>query len=227
MLGPRTGLPCMHFAWQRTSMNERDARADLEAIRVLMERSALYRRTLAPTCLGLGALGLAAGAAHGFLPLESATAFALCWLATAVVGVGIAFWTSRRQAVREREAFWSPPARRVAESISPPLAAGFLLSVPFLLGEDWARRVVWLLPALWMVLYGCALHAAGFFMHRGIRLLGWLYLAGGSGLLLWWTCPLNQFPPVAHAHLAMAIGFGLVHLAYGAYLVATERSRRA
>lgn len=207
-------------------MNARDASSDLEAIRVLMERSALYRRTLAPTSLGVGALGLAAGALHRLLPLEGSTAFALCWLATAMVGIAIAFWTSRRQAVREREPFWSPPARRVAMSMAPPLVAGFLISIPFLLGEDWARRVIWLLPALWMILYGCALHAAGFFMPRGIRWLGWVYLAGGSALLLWWTCPLNQFPPVAHAHIAMAGGFGLGHLAHGLYLFTTERSRR-
>lgn len=211
---------------KKTGMNARDASSDLEAIRVLMERSALYRRTLAPTSLGLGALGLVAGVLHRLLPLETSTAFTLCWLGTAVLGIVVAFWNSRRQALRANEPFWSPPARRVATSMAPPLAAGFLISIPFLLGEDWARRVIWLLPALWMILYGCALNAAGFFMPRGIRWLGWLYLAGGNALLLWWTCPLNQFPPVAHAHWAMTGGFGLGHIAYGAYLASTERSRR-
>lgn len=207
-------------------MNAHDARPDLAAIRVLMERSALYRRILAPMSLALGALGLAAGVLHRLLPLEGSTAFALCWLSTAFLGVAIAFWMSRRHALRGNEPFWSPPARRVASSMAPPLVAGLLISIPFLLGEDWARRVVWLLPALWMILYGCALHAAGFFMPRGIRWLGWLFLAGGSALLLWWTCPLNQFPPVAHAHVAMAGGFGLGHLAHGLYLVWTGRSQR-
>ena len=206
-------------------MNARDAASDLETIRLLMERSALYRRTLAPVCLALGLLGIASGLGHRWVSLESSTAFALWWLGTAVVAVAAAFGVARRQAFKDGEPFWSPPTRRVASSLSPSLAAGCLLSIPFLLGEDWARRVVWLLPALWMVLYGCALHAAGFFMQRGIRWLGWAYVLGGTGLLLWWTCPLNQFPPTAHAHLAMAVSFGLGHVGYGLYLRATERPR--
>jgi hypothetical protein len=205
-------------------VNSQDAAADLETIRVLMERSALYRRTLAPVCLAMGLLGAGAGVAHRWVALETSTAFALWWLGTGAVAVAVAFGIARRQAIKDGEGFWSPPTRRVAASMLPALAAGFLVSVPFLLGEDWARRVVWLLPALWMVLYGCALHAAGFFMTGGIRGLGWAYVVAGSGLLLWWTCPLNQFPPVAHAHLAMAVGFGVGHAGYGLGLGLAERS---
>lgn len=204
-------------------MNAYEASSDLETIRLLMERSALYRRALAPVCLSVGLLGMASGLAHRWVSLESSTVFATWWLATAAVAVASALLVVRRQAMADGELFWSPPTRRVAAAMSPTLAAGLLVSVPFLLGEDWARRVVWLLPALWMILYGCALHAAGFFMQRGIRWLGWVYVLGGSGLLLWWTCPLNQFPPVGEAHLAMAAGFGLGHLAYGLYLRFTER----
>jgi hypothetical protein len=204
-------------------MDADSAASHLETIRVLMERSALYRRTLSPICSALGILGILASVGHRFLPLDSSTAFTSWWLATAAAALVIAFLIARRQALQDSEPFWSPPTRRVASAVLPPLVAGTLIAVPFLIGEDWARRVVWLLPALWMILYGCALHAAGFFMQRGIRWLGWIYLAGGSALLLWWTCPLNQFPPVAHAHLAMGLGFGVGHLAYGRYLQFTER----
>jgi len=206
-----------------TPMDPRSALEQLETIRILMERSALYRRALGPICLAAGSLGSIAALGAVFTGMDSSIQFAGWWLGTAFAGFGAALIIARRQAIREGEPFWSPPTRRVCTAFLPPLTAGALLSVPFLLGEDWARRVVWLLPALWMILYGCALHAAGFFMRRGIRLLGWSYLLAGAALLLWWTCPLNQFPPVNHAHLAMGLGFGLGHLAYGIYLHWTER----
>lgn len=204
-------------------MNTHEALEQLETIRLLMERSALYRRALGPICLGVGFLGTASAMGAYWFGIQSSTAFAVWWLATAACGLLLAFSIARRQALGAGEPFWSPPTRRVAEAGTPPLTAGALLTIPFLLGEDWARRVVWLLPALWMILYGCALHASGFFMRRGIRLFGWTYLLGGAGLLLWWTCPLNQFPPVIDAHVSMGLGFGIGHLAYGVYLHFTER----
>ena len=39
------------------------------------------------------------------------------------------------------------------------------------------------LVALWMILYGGALHSAGFFMRRGLKLLGCAYVLGGLGIL--------------------------------------------
>jgi hypothetical protein len=66
-------------------------------------------------------------------------------------------------------------------------------------------------------------HAAGFFMPRGMKLFGWsvivLSAAGSAGLVL-------AEPTVAGwqlAHAVMGGVFGVLHLAYGAYLYATER----
>ena len=50
-------------------MNQHAAGQHLEVIRTLMERSAIYRRALAPNMLMLGAVGIAAGIAGYFLPL--------------------------------------------------------------------------------------------------------------------------------------------------------------
>ena len=149
---------------------------------------------------------------HRWLTLESATAFAAWWLATALVCAGVSLGLARQ------EAKGAGATREAMGRALPSCAAGLLVSVPFLLGEDWARRVVWLLPALWMVLYGCGLHAAGHGRLREVGWMGWAYVLGGSGLLLWWTCPLNQFPPVSDAHVAMGVGFGVVQAGYGAYL---------
>ncbi|KAB2657647.1 MAG: hypothetical protein DVB31_15805 [Verrucomicrobia bacterium] len=203
-------------------MDPADALAQLETIRIIMERAALYRRALGPICLCVGGVGVLAGGVGFGLHVENVTAFAALWLGAALAAVALAFFVARRQALGAGEPFWSPPTRRIASALLPPLVAGAALAVPFLLGEDWARRVVWLLPALWMILYGCALQAAGFFMRRGIRLLGWAYAVAGIADLLWWTCPLNQFPSIAQSHLVMGLGFGVGHLVYGAYLQITE-----
>jgi hypothetical protein len=58
----------------------------LDVIRTLMERSAIYRRALAPVMLMLGALGIGGGAAGYFfttqtyLPLSHSSFFALYWM---------------------------------------------------------------------------------------------------------------------------------------------------
>jgi hypothetical protein len=208
-------------------MEPSEALAQLETIRLLMERASLYRRALGPICLGVGAVGTLAAALGIGLGIEAEAAFASLWLGSAGACVALAFVIARRQAVGVGEPFWSPPTRRVAAALLPPLAAGAALAIPSLLGEDWARRVVWLLPALWMILYGCALHAAGFFMQRGIRLLGWVYVVAGVGDMLWWTCPLNQHPPIHLSHVVMGLGFGLGHLGYGLYLHFSEKRSTA
>ena len=63
----------------------------LQVIRTLMERSALYRRELAPVMLSTGTLGVAAAAIGLELHLESMGAFAGLWLCTAAVAVAGAF----------------------------------------------------------------------------------------------------------------------------------------
>jgi hypothetical protein len=105
------------------AMDPRDALDQLETIRLLMERSALYRRALGPMCLAIGSLGGAAALAAYYLGIEGSTAFALWWLSTAAVALALAFFIARRQAIGAGEPFWSPPTRRVAAAVLPPLAA--------------------------------------------------------------------------------------------------------
>ena len=203
-------------------MTPGEAAAQLATIRTLMERSALYRRALTPIALAVGCIGLA-GALTGYgLRIDSAAGFTAWWLGTGLASAAVALVLIRRQALKDREPFWSPPTRRVSQAMVPALGAGVAIAVPFLLDQPLAVRVTWLLPALWMVLYGLALHAAGFFATRGIRLLGWVFIIAGGADLLWWTCPLNQFPPTGRSHLVMGAAFGVGHLAYAAYLRFTE-----
>jgi len=196
----------------------------LQTIRTLMERSAIYRRALAPIMLFVGALGLAGGAAGVVLRVESMRAFGLFWFGIAAAAVAGAFLLARRQALNDRETFWSPPTRRVAQALLPSLFCGFCLGLVLLLADDDDFRPLFVI--LCVLFYGCAVHAAGFFMPRGMKLFAW-GMIGGALVLLIGLSALELEVHAITSHLLMGFFFGLLHLAYGAYLYLTEKRKNA
>ncbi len=202
---------------------------NLQAIRTLMERSAVYRRALGPIMLFTGGVGLIAAATGWSLKLDTPRAFAFFWLGVSVLAIGGDYLLARRQALKDDEPFWSPPTRRVTQALLPPFLAGLVLGLVVAL-PSWREPLYgWWLPPAWMVLYGCALHSAGFFMPRGMKLLGWLFVLCACCLFL----AVNQrsyasgFPPLYWANALMGLCFGGWHLAYGAYLHFTEKGKNA
>lgn len=198
----------------------------LQTIRTLMERSALYRHALAPIMLFAGLIGALTTAVGLIFHLDLPRSFGVLWLGAAVVTIAGAFFIVRRQALKNRERFWSPPTRRVALALVPPLTAGLILGVIFTLvrtggGVDFTL----LLPFLWALFYGCALHTAGFFMPRGVKWFGWIYVGLASGALLFLA--LVQPEVELNAHWLMGFFFGALHLAYGTYLYLTEKGKNA
>jgi hypothetical protein len=208
-------------------MNPNWAEENLQTIRTLMERSALYRRALAPIMLFAGVMGTAAAAVGLFFHLNSALAFSGLWLGTAVVVVIGALLITRRQALKDSEAFWSPPTRRVAQALTPPLAAGLILGLVFLwVWDDFGQ----MLPFVWALFYGCALHSAGFFMSRGVRWFGWIYIGLMPCTLALWVAMFRIIQPKDfdfNPHWLMGFFFGVLHLVYGAYLLFTEKRKNA
>jgi len=152
------------------------AEENLQTIRTLMERSAVYRRALAPIMFFAGLVGLATMGMGMFFHMNSAREFCGLWLGAAVVAVASALLIARRQALKDKEVFWSPPTRRVAQAILPPLLAGMCLGAFPVFTDTGGLTFA---STLWVLFYGCALHAAGFFMSRGIKVFGWLFITGG------------------------------------------------
>ena len=62
-------------------------------------------------------------------------------------------------------------------------------------------------------------------MPRGIKLFGWLFIASSCGLF--YAMVLNWVDVDFEAHWLMGFFFGVLHLAYGAYLYLTERGKNA
>ena len=210
-----------HFAMQSACMETDLAAENLQTIRTLMERSAVYRRALAPIMLFAGFLGVAGAVVGTFLDLHSVRSFATMWLVTACVTVGGAFLIARRQAFKEHEPFWSPPTRRIAQAMAPPLTVGFLFGLLFALENS--GDLFGPLVFVWALLYGCAVHSAGFFISRGMRLFGWVFIVLAGALLFFhehkgWSVNYNQM---------MGVFFGGLHLACGLYLYVTEKGKNA
>ena len=119
-------------------MNPNWAEESLKTIRTLMERSALYRRALAPIMLFTGAIGvLAAGAGLRFKMQEPGNSrnyglARLLWL-----WLALSCWRAAKP-WKDQEPFWSPPTRRVGQAVLPPLLcglfAGAVLAMP---DSDW------------------------------------------------------------------------------------------
>jgi hypothetical protein len=193
-------------------MNRDEAARNLEIIRTLMERSALYRRAQGPLMVLAGVFGVGGSLMGSVLGVGVALKpFVVYWGALCGVTVLGVIVMVRRQAVASREPFWSPPCRRVVQAMAPASAAALAVTAA-LLGTGGEPRV---LAALWILFQGCSLHAAGFFVNRGIRLFGWgLVIVGATAMAL---------PQLHNPHVVMGLGFGATHLAYGLYLLATER----
>ena len=198
----------------------------LQTIRTLMERSALYRRALAPIMTFTGVLGTAGAVVAIVSHVETSQAFVLFWATVGLLSLAGSFLLVRRQALKESEAFWSPPTRRVAQAMIPPFLVGAVAGLPAALGLRWELVPLWGLPMLWMLLYGCALSAAGFFMVRAVKYLGWVFLVCGCAML---AAPavFSGPPSLARCNEIMGGVFGGLHLLGGIYLYFTEKGKNA
>ena len=201
-------------------MNEQLAENNLQVIRTLMERTAVYRRALAPVMVMAGGIGTLAALA-GFLWQPP---FVLYWVSVAVVVMVTGLFLTRRQALKDGEQFWSPPTRRVAQALLPGLVIAAVLTACQKM--SWGAADEESLVPFWMMLYGCALHAAGFFAPQRLRMLGWVFIVGGASLLAIMTFDGVQ-PQVWWAHATMGVFFGLLHLGVGAYLYGTTKESNA
>jgi len=205
-------------------MEQNSAAEHLQVIRTLMERSAIYRRTLAPIMLFVGTTGVLASLGGIVFKVETMRLFCGWWLVTALMAVAGAFLIARRQALKDSEPFWSPPTRRVTQALLPALTAGLLFSIVLMLFNPGQLRWLFIFPNA--IFYGCAVHAAGFFMPRGMKVFGWaiIVLAGVTLPVI----PMFETDPNPRLdHALMGFFFGILHLAYGGYLYLTEKRKTA
>jgi len=117
----------------------------------------------------------------------------------------------------------------MAAVISLPLFAGAIGTVALVLPRPGEASLAPLLPYVWAVCYGLALHAAGFFTLRGIRQLGFAFVLAGGFFGVAAYLPMVNLLSFLEAdlqmgaHLQMGALFGVCHLISGGKLLIEER----
>jgi len=175
---------------------------NLRYIRDTMESASAF--TAVPGWGGV-AIGLTALPAAW---LASRTATAEAWLGVWVVEAAAALAIGgTAMVIKARRAGLSMSrgaARRFVLSLSPPLLAAAVLSLTLFRGG----AVEWI-PGTWLLLYGTGVVTGGAFSVRTVPVMGLCFMTLGVVALL---APVSWIDPL------MALGFGGLHLAFGAII---------
>jgi hypothetical protein len=123
------------------------------------------------------------------------------WMAEAFLAVGIGAWAITAKARRFRIPLFAGPARRFLLTLSPPLAAGALVT----LALQRAGRTE-LLPGIWLLLYGTAVVTGGAFAVRVVPVIGIGFMLLGAIAL---------FCPPSWGTAFLAAGFGGLQIVFG------------
>ena len=207
-----------------------EAEEHLRTIRSLMERATIYRAISAPAALVGGVSSVLFGTWLYFhwrpLPAgreeaEFGRLFVAGWLGVLVVTALANTLFIRSVARRRSEPFVSPRMRKALWSLFPAMLCGGFFTVALtLVGSETAR---WLLPQVWMILYGLGLLATTQFSPRSIPILGWCFLFAGLlsfGIDYWNQVTAFFGKGESHrpttANLLMVATFGVFHLIYAA-----------
>jgi hypothetical protein len=171
---------------------------DLKFIRRAMERAGSF--TAVPGWGGVGIGVTALGAAFLAAAQPTPARWLTVWLVAALVATAIGLWTMVRKARRLDVPLATGAGRKFALGLLPPILVGAILTAALL-----RAGVETLLPAVWLLLYGTGIVAAGAFSVAVVPLQGLAFLIlGGAALLV----------PQA-GDLLLGLGFGVVNLVFG------------
>ena len=178
-----------------------DARAmdNLRYIRETMEQAAAVTAVSGWGIVAAGVVALAAAAvaARGATPAEWMTP----WLAASAVAPALSLLGIARKAQRARLPLLSGPGKKLLLAFTPAMVAGLFMTAALVRADAHA-----LLPALWLLVYGAAVMAAGAFSVKPVPIMGACFIALGAVALA---------APPSWGNALLAAGFGMVHLAFG------------
>ena len=176
------------------------ALADLGYIRRAMEGAGSF--TTVPG-LGQVAAGCTALMAAGVAYVQpDRLSWLLVWTSELGLAMLIVVSAMILKARRMGHLLTSPPARKTFLGMVPALAAGALLSLVAVRSGDWTT-----LPGIWLLLYGAAVASGGVWSVRIVPVMGASFMVCGLFALL---------SPPGFADLFLALGFGGLHIFFGA-----------
>jgi hypothetical protein len=184
-----------------TTLTDRAA-ADLRFIRETMTNAASFTALsgVGFIVIGIGALVTGLAARGLGLPADRLT----LWIADAVFSVAIGLLFMARKGRLAGQGLITGPFRKFALGFSPAVAAGGVVSLMLMRAGFLAE-----LPAVWLLCYGAALMAGGAFSVRIVPIMGACFMAVGA---------LAALSPAALGNAAMLVGFGGLHVVFGAII---------
>jgi hypothetical protein len=135
------------------------------------------------------------------------------WLAAAPLAATAGALVLVRRHPLQQAAWLGAPLRRIALAFFPGLFAGALLT-----GIEWRSGGLHDIPGTWLLLYGCALLSASALTSRVVAALGALFVL--LAVLAF------QLPQSAQG-VILGLGFGGLHLGFGAYMRRGARGHEA
>jgi len=127
------------------------------------------------------------------------------WIAEGLISLLIAGWSMDRKTRSIKMPLGSGPGRKAVFSLTPPMIAGGLLTI--VLVQAGLTNAI---PGVWLLLYGTGVITGGMYSVKVVPMMGLCLMALGA---------LALFSPPAFANWFMAVGFGGLHVVFGAIIV--------
>ena len=178
------------------------AAENLVFIREAMERSATF--TTIPgaggVVMGLVAFGASAVAARQ----PSPDRWLAVWIGAAAIAAIVGLVTMERKARHAGSTLTGSTGRRFALGMAAPFVAGAAITY-----ELWAVRNFTVMGPSWLLLYGAGVLTGGIFSVPMVRAIGVCFMVLGIAAI---------FTPPEWGNVWLAIGFGGLHVGFGAYI---------
>jgi hypothetical protein len=175
---------------------------DISFIRQAMERATPFTAVPGWGGVAMGGTALGAAALAWSRPLD--VQWVIIWLVAAALAFLIGGWAMSVKASRAGTSVLSASGRRFVLSHVPSLLVGVLLTIALVRVDQIAA-----LPGTWLLLYGAGVVTSGAHSVRVVPLMGLCFMALGTVAL---------FSPAGWGNALMAMGFGGLHLAFGAVI---------
>ncbi len=187
-------------------MDKKEAQAQIDYMRRLMERSVRYTNLSPASAIGIGVLGSAAAGYSQWLLngtmlyTQFLTELTVCWTACFLSAILASIFFSVRRAKTMNEKIWIEPVRQGLIHFSMAALLGGVLTAALS-----SYYLFFLIPPVWMLCYGTGLYAAGFYSLKELKALGTLFFLSGTVAVFF---PLINF-------ILLMLTFGLGHVVLG------------
>lgn len=176
---------------------------NLRYIRETMERATPFTGISGRGEMAIGATALIASLIAAQQP--NFKSWLAVWLAEGFISLLIAGWSMDRKARALQMPLFSGSGRKAVFSLAPPVIAGGLLTLVLV-----RAGLPSVIPGVWLLLYGTGVITGGMFSVRAVPAMGLCFMVLGAVAL---------FSPPAFANWFMAVGFGGLHVLFGAIIV--------